>query len=463
MSRKAETFILVLLDCLMVSLAWAMYYQFRISSELFETTLQPMFWEPMSVVGAFWLLLFVFFGMYRPWFAESRFDELVTVVKAVTVGNVVLFFMIFLDDSRTNDPATSRLLILAYWMILILLVGGGRILFRTVMKRLTLSGVATRKTLIVGSYDESRDLYDMVLQYPILGFNVVGYVSTGPVEEQTRVPHLGGLDRLEQVLERDAVQDVLAALPSSDHDQLLDIIGKCSAFNVRIKIRPDMYDIISGQARTNQIYGFPLIEITPQLMQPWERIVKRLMDIAVSLAVVILGLPLWLVLALVIKLSSSGPVFYLQDRVGKNGRVFNIVKFRSMRQDAEKYSGPTWADKDDPRVTRIGRLLRRTHLDEIPQFLNILEGSMSIVGPRPERPFFVKQFIEEIPFYRRRLNVRPGLTGWAQVKHKYDASMEDVRAKLRFDLFYIENMSLRMDIKIIFHTFFRVLTAKGHS
>ena len=249
---------------------------------------------------------------------------------------------------------------------------------------------------------------------------------------------------------------------SSEHDRLLYVIGACNSHTVGLKIIPDLYDIISGQARTNQIYGFPLIEIMPELMQPWEHAVKRGIDIVVSFIILFFGLPLWLLVIVAIKLESKGSVFYIQERVGKDEKLFHIVKFRSMNVDAESASGPVWAYKKDPRITRVGRLLRRSRIDEIPQLINVLDGDMSLVGPRPERPFFVEQLSKEIPLYKRRLKVRPGITGWAQVKHKYDENIDDVRKKVQYDLSYIENMSLRMDLKILLSTISVVLLRKGH-
>lgn len=237
-------------------------------------------------------------------------------------------------------------------------------------------------------------------------------------------------------------------------------MARCNSHKVGLKIMPDLYDVISGQARTNAIYGFPLIEISPQLMSPWEESLKRMLDVVVSAVILMVGLPVWLLIAAIIKLESPGPVLYKQERVGKDGQRFRIIKFRSMREDAEK-EGPQWANRKDPRVTRVGKWLRKLHLDEVPQLINVMKGQMSLVGPRPERPVFVESLSKEIPLYNRRLKVRPGITGWAQVKHRYDETIEDVKKKVQYDLYYIENMSLRMDMKIILNTASHMLLGKG--
>ena len=461
---KRGLIILLVSDGLAVTLAWVAYYFLRVHSGFFQSTSVPDYLLPMATIGLYWMLIFWLFGLYRPWYAQSRLDELIVLAKAITVGVLVLFFLIFVDDTISREPGSSRLMISIYWLMLLLFTGGSRIVVRSLRRRMLIAGIGHKNTLIIGPPEKAAELYETVHQYPGLGFRFRGFVSTSePLSTIEGLPCLGNLATLEEIIRSTSAEQIIITIASTEHEQLLDIIGRCAAFNVGIKIRPDLYDIISGQARTNQLYGIPLIEVTPQLMAPWEMFVKRSIDLIVSLTVLVVGAPMFLIIAIAQKLTSKGPVFYKQKRVGKDGTTFMIIKFRTMFTDAEQRSGPQWAQKDDPRVTPLGRFLRKSHLDEIPQVFNVLDGAMSIVGPRPERPFFVDQFVKEIPLYRRRLNVRPGITGWAQVKHTYDQSIEDVRTKLSYDLFYIENMSIRMDLKIILSTVYTMIAGKGHT
>jgi exopolysaccharide biosynthesis polyprenyl glycosylphosphotransferase len=466
MSKVKERFILLLVDLLTINVAWLLYYYVRIKSGWISLySAEPELWVPMFVIYGYWLVLFFFFGLYRSWYAKSRFDEFATVFKTVTFGSLALFFLVFVDDTATRSPVHSRLLIAVYWLILLGATGTGRMLVRSFQRNLLEAGIGLRNSLIVGWSDKARELYDMVKKYPALGYRVIGFVRAGPAsasDSYDGTPVLGTIQTISRVVKEYDVKEVLIALDTREHEKLLQIIEQVDSHQVGLKIAPDLYDIISGQARTNQIYGFPLIEIMPQLMPVWEQRAKRLIDIVVSSLILILFLPLWLFIALLIRVESKGPVFYLQDRVGRDGRIFKMYKFRSMYHEAEKHSGPVWANRSDPRITRVGRLIRKAHFDEVPQLINVLHGDMSLVGPRPERPYFVEQLSREIPIYQRRLKVRPGLTGWAQVKYKYDESVDDVRVKLRYDLFYIENMSLRMDMKILLTTIYIILMGKGH-
>jgi exopolysaccharide biosynthesis polyprenyl glycosylphosphotransferase len=465
-SARHEKSILVLTDILSCSLAWASYYLFRVQSGI-PIIAQPDFFLPMVLITALWLFLFFVVGLYRPWYAASRFDELTLVFKTTLIGCLLLFFVMFIDDEGATVGGSARVVMLLYWGILLVCVGGGRLLLRSVQRRMLIAGIGAHNTLIVGSPARSRELFEQVTRYPALGYRMAGFVRIEKPDgrrggqSDRGVNILGGIDDLKAIIERENIREVLIALDSKDHNRLLDIIARCDGYPVGLKIVPDLYDIISGQARTNQIYGFPLIAISAQLMPPWEEAVKRVFDVAVAATVLFVGFPVWMLIAAAIKLESPGPVLYRQERVGKESEHFNIIKFRSMRQDAEK-AGPQWAHKSDPRVTKVGRLLRNLHLDEVPQLFNVLNGHMSLVGPRPERPMFVERLSREIPMYPRRLKVRPGITGWAQVKHKYDETIDDVKLKVQYDLFYIENMSLRMDFKILLSTVSHMLLGKGH-
>ena len=463
-SRK-EKYKLIFMDIITMNLAWTLYYVIRIRSGRLSYSTEPDFFFPMVAIAIFWVIVFFLFGMYRQWYAKSRFDEFATIFKATTFGVLVLFFAIFVDDRGVGSPLHSRLLILIYWSFTTLFIGSGRFLLHTFQRRLLLAGIGLHNTLIVGLSKKAKELYDAVKEYPALGYNIVGFVPVSAEETQSSyqdIPVIGSISELSNLLKEHDIKDVLIALDSMEHDKLLNIISACDSHEVSLKIIPDLYDIISGQAKTNQIYGFPLIEIMPELMPPWEYAVKRAIDIVFSFVILFVGLPIWLLVAIAIKLDSKGTIFYTQERVGKDEKHFHIIKFRSMDEEAERHSGPVWANKQDPRITRVGKIIRKLRIDEIPQLINVLDGKMSLVGPRPERPFFVDQLSQEIPLYKRRLKVRPGITGWAQVKHKYDESIEDVRKKVQYDLSYIENMSLRMDLKILLNTIAVVLKGEGH-
>lgn len=464
MSKPFEKILILLIDFLSINLAWYVFFYFRVQSGWFDLLTMPEFFLPMFVVYFYWLLIFTFVGMYRVWFASSRFDELSTLFKASFVGIFVLFFLIFIDDYSHNVASSSRILIFIYWGLFLFFVGAGRLLIRAFQRRLIIHGFGRKNTLIVGFNERAFEVHNQIIEHKALGLDVVAYIAVHDEnieKDYQNIPVIGRVADLPKFIDEKNIKEVIIALDKENHDLLVEVISLSENKGVGLKIVPDLYEILSGQARSSQLYGIPLIDIMPELMPEWEKRLKRLIDIIASLLILIITFPICLLSAIVIKIDSEGSIFFKQERIGQNGKVFRILKFRSMKKDAEKETGPVWSQKDDPRITGVGRFIRKVRIDEIPQMFNVLKGEMSIVGPRPERAFFVEQLSKEIPYYKRRLKVRPGITGWAQVKHKYDESIEDVKIKLRYDLFYIENMSLRMDFKILLRTIFVVLFGKG--
>ena len=465
MNKRTEKILTITSDFITINLAWLTFFYIRIESGWFSIIIMPEAWIPMIIVYVYWLIIFTFVGMYRTWFASSRFDEISTLFKASFVGIFVLFFIIFLDDYLHGIESNTRILIFIYWGLIIVYVGVGRLIIRSIQRNLLIKGVGRRNTLVVGFNPKAHEISDQINHSPGLGLDILGFVAINPVnvgKVHKGIKAIDSIEKLTSIVDEVNAKEVIIALEKEDHNLLVDIISQLENKNVGLKIAPDLYEILSGQAKTAQIYGVPLIDIMPELMPEWEKRLKRTLDIIISLLVLILSIPVILIFMVAIKLDSKGTVFFKQERIGMNGKKFKMIKFRSMFEDAEKYTGPVWSRKDDPRVTKVGKLMRRLRIDEIPQLYNVLFGEMSLVGPRPERPFFVERLSNEIPYYKRRLKVRPGITGWAQVKHKYDESIEDVKIKLRYDLFYIENMSLRMDLKIMLRTMFVVLFGKGH-
>lgn len=470
MSRRVELLALILVDAVAMAMANAVWYKARFDwGWLPAPVFRPeagMMWVVIALLTAFWLVFFLFLGLYRERYAGSRFDEFVSILQAATLGILVLFFVLFIESL---DALGARANLAAYWLATVVFVSLGRILVRSLQKVLILKGKGLHRALIVGWSDALYALYEEVVRYPEAGLDIVGAVRLGTgtngrgdnlSADGTPVP-FHDVEDLPNLIDRLDIQDVLISLGSSDGEALMKVLTLCDGKNVHLKLVPDFYSIIGGMARTEHMYGLPLIEVQPEPMQVWEYVVKRLLDVVVSLVVLIIGLPLWIILTLLVRLTSHGPAIYRQKRIGRHGKPFTMYKFRTMKNNAEAGTGPVWAQANDPRYTALGRWVRKTRLDEVPQFVNVLRGDMSLVGPRPERPYFVEKLTREIPLYNRRHRVKPGITGWAQVKWKYDTSLDDVRQKVKYDLFYIENMSLKRDFQILFRTIYTALRGSG--
>ncbi|MBD3318122.1 MAG: exopolysaccharide biosynthesis polyprenyl glycosylphosphotransferase [Chitinivibrionales bacterium] len=477
-ARLIEKVFTFVFDVFAISVAFFTTFWLRYWSGLFPETYNPAlefsgYLVPMAVLGGAWIVLFFLTGLYRDWYKESRLDEFFVVSRTVLFGIFLLFLMISADEliafAKTGSPPTllSRtqvVTLFTYGGCMLFFATGIRFTMHTILGLLFSRGIGVSNVLIIGATVEGAALARDIDRYPHLGYTLRGFVDDDGRKKGAEVEGkevLGTYSDLPHIIKRENISGIIISHVSTSANEILKIVNYCGEARVTVYMVPTLIDVITGHLKTHQLFGVPLMVLLQDHMPAWQAQIKRLMDIVVSSGILLLGAPLWLLTALAIKLTSKGPAVFRQERIGRNGKPFIMMKFRSMYQDAEKRTGPVWATEDDPRITPLGKFLRKTRLDEIPQFINVLKGEMSLVGPRPERAYFIEQLRKEIPWYVRRIKMKPGITGWAQVKHKYDETIEDVKQKVLYDLYYFENMSIGLDIKIIVRTLLVVFTGKG--
>lgn len=454
-------------------IAWGIYFSDAVFSAMaFLWILVPIFTDrtQFSILDLFFIfaglqtvigIIFLPLNLYKSEPTVSRFYEIQQIVRT---SFLITLFAIFINALIPGIWLLTAQEILRYWLVLALGLLISRWLFRTLQKYLLTKGLGLRKTIIVGINDRGFQVANEIIAHDQQGFDLLGFVRSEDdpqLNNQNDINVIGHERDLKEIILNNSISEVIVAPVILEHTHVTRIITRANGSPVSIKIVPDLHEVISGLARTEQIYGVPLIKVNPNLDTVYNTIIKRIIDICLAVPILVLTFPLWTIIAALIKIDSKGPVFYTQERVGKNLKHFFIFKFRTMVVNAEKMTGPVWAKEKDPRITHVGRLLRRFRLDELPQLLMVIKGHMSLIGPRPERPFFVDKLAQEYPFYYRRHKIRPGITGWAQIKHPYDQAIEDVRQKLKYDFYYIENLSFSLDLKIMLSTIWVMLSGKG--
>ena len=411
----------------------------------------------------FLILTLIFYanGRYKADPTISRFKEIQSLFRITLSYTIVL---IIINEIFPRIFFIESAILLTIWFYLVVGLTINRLLIRRIQKTLLAKGYGKKNTLIIGSGEKAMNIIKHLDSFSN-SHNLLGFVKSSEEDSfnlNIKLPILGNIDELTGIIENYNINEIVIALEKTNHSLLLDILTKANGSSISLRIIPDMYEVISGLAKTEELYGLPLVDINPEILSVQQKFAKRIIDIIFSFIILVGLSPIWFLVSLIIKIESKGPILYRQKRVGQNGKVFIINKFRSMKNEAENTTGPVWAKEKDPRTTKFGSFLRKYRIDEIPQFINVFFGDMSVVGPRPERPFFVEKLIKEFPFYYRRHKIRPGITGWAQIKQSYDSSLSDVKEKLKYDFFYIENMSLSLDLQIMNRTLIVMVSAKGH-
>ena len=464
MKKKYFWNLYLFFDFISAGSSWGLFNYFRKTYiEKYDFEVNHKLVISTFFISLFWILLYSIFGNYRNVYKKYRLKEITQIISQTFIGIILIFFTFLLDDNINSYQDYYSLFVVLFLLHIII-----TFIPRIILTSRTVNQIHNKKigfnTIVIGSSQKAKDTYLEICNLKkATGHFIIGYVCTNggkDVINETGLKKLGAYNEISQIINNKKIEEVIIATEPKEHEKINSIINDLADLKVEIKVVADMYSILTGSVKMNSIFGALLISVNPEMMPSWQKTVKRIMDLFISIIAIIILSPVFVILTIFIKSGSKGEIIFKQERIGFKNEPFQIYKFRSMYADSEK-NGPQLSSKYDSRITNIGRFMRKTRLDETPQFFNVIKGDMSLVGPRPERQYFINKIIDKAPHYKHLSKVKPGITSWGQVKYGYAENVDEMIARLKFDLLYVENMSLSLDVKILFYTVIIMLKGSG--